>query len=87
MSKIIGKGANIIFVVEDELEAICELCGKKAELRPYGPNNENICFECGMKDEKKTIEMFKKKVIGVTHVTIENGKTIPRYQNRDSRNV
>lgn len=33
----------------------CELCGKEGEeLRPYGPNNENICFDCGMKDEATT---------------------------------
>lgn len=26
---------------------VCELCGTKAELRPYGPNGERICFPCG----------------------------------------
>lgn len=36
----------------------CELCGTHAELRPYGPNNENICFECGMKDQETTKEKF-----------------------------
>lgn len=29
----------------------CDLCRKIAELRPYGPNGEKVCFECGMKDE------------------------------------
>lgn len=29
----------------------CELCGKVAETRPYGPKGEEVCFECGMKDE------------------------------------
>jgi hypothetical protein len=29
----------------------CELCGTVAELRPYGPNAERVCFPCGMKDE------------------------------------
>jgi hypothetical protein len=33
----------------------CELCGAKdGELRPYGPNGENICFDCGMKDKDAT---------------------------------
>jgi hypothetical protein len=30
---------------------ICEFCDKDAELRPYGPKGERICFDCGMKDE------------------------------------
>jgi hypothetical protein len=30
------------------------MCGKVEECRPYGPNNEQICFECGMKDEETT---------------------------------
>ena len=36
----------------------CDLCGKMDELRPYGPNGEFICFECGMKDEATTSRMF-----------------------------
>ena len=32
----------------------CELCGKFEELRPYGPNGERICFDCGQKDKKTT---------------------------------
>jgi hypothetical protein len=36
----------------------CESCGKKAELRPYGPNGESICFACGMKDEETTMKKF-----------------------------
>jgi len=50
MSKIV----NGIIIIEETPDAKCELCGKMGELRPYGPNNENICFECGMKDEKTT---------------------------------
>ena len=30
----------------------CELCRKEDDLRPYGPNGEWICFDCGMKNEK-----------------------------------
>lgn len=29
----------------------CDLCGKIAELRPYGPNGECVCYECGMLDK------------------------------------
>lgn len=44
----------------------CELCGKQDELRPYGPNNENICFECGMKDEATTAKKFHEFLDGQT---------------------
>jgi hypothetical protein len=37
----------------------CELCGKRAELRPFGPHGESICFECGMKDRATTEAMFE----------------------------
>lgn len=42
----------------------CELCGKADELRPYGPNNEWICFDCGMKDEATTARKFNEMVDG-----------------------
>lgn len=48
--------------------AECELCGTSAELRPYRPNDENICMECGMKDrattERKMGERFFGRVEG-----------------------
>ncbi|MCK9994026.1 MAG: hypothetical protein Dbin4_02546 [Alphaproteobacteria bacterium] len=28
----------------------CQICGVFAETRPYGPNGEQVCFECGMAD-------------------------------------
>ena len=28
----------------------CQLCGEVSELRPVGPNGENICVTCGLKD-------------------------------------
>jgi hypothetical protein len=42
------------FIAEDHFYEVCELCGEVAELRPYGPNGEEICFQCGMKDEEAT---------------------------------
>jgi hypothetical protein len=43
----------------------CELCGKKAELRPYGLGGKSICFACGMKDEETT----KKNFLGLLNTT------------------
>lgn len=42
----------------------CELCGKQDELRPYGPDNKNICFDCAMKDEAGTAQRFREMIDG-----------------------
>jgi hypothetical protein len=35
------------FIAEEPLRA-CEMCGKIDECRPYGANDEQICFDCAM---------------------------------------
>jgi hypothetical protein len=50
--------------IEATPAGVCELCAKKAELRPYGPRGESICFECGMKDEATTKRQFA-RVLGI----------------------
>jgi hypothetical protein len=42
----------------------CELCGKMAELRPYGPKGEEICFACGQLDLKATQAAMIKRLFG-----------------------
>jgi len=42
-----GKG-----FIAAESDRRCELCGKIDECRPYGPKGEQVCFDCGMKDEE-----------------------------------
>lgn len=37
---------------------ICDICNSKEETRPYGPNGENVCFGCGMKNEQIVKERF-----------------------------
>ena len=49
-------GRGFIAVEPDQ---VCELCGKIDECRPYGPNSEQICYECGMKDIKTTEEKMR----------------------------
>lgn len=39
----------------------CELCGEVKETRPYGPNGEEVCFKCGMKDEESAKAQFEKR--------------------------
>lgn len=57
MTKLIGD----ILIIEPEQDQQCDLCGKIAELRPYGPNGECICYECGVKDIEETKKQFIKK--------------------------
>ena len=51
-------------VIEDEPDLRCELCGKIAETRPYGPHGKRVCFKCGMLDEAAAKRQFCLKVIG-----------------------
>lgn len=53
--------------IAEEPEQECELCGAWAECRPYGPNNEQICFDCGMKDEATTQAKAMAYLFGPTH--------------------
>jgi hypothetical protein len=53
-----------VFVIKVENEQQCDLCGKVAELRPYGPNGECICFECGMKDIESTTKQCLRRMNG-----------------------
>lgn len=60
MTKKVG---NIVHI-EVEPAGVCEFCGETEELRPYGPNNERICFACAMKDEETTKKKFQKLIDG-----------------------
>lgn len=60
---IIMDGVRSI-IIEKEPKGKCELCGKIAELRPYGPNGENICVECGMKDKNTTLRRMAQRLFG-----------------------
>lgn len=58
----------------------CEMCGVVDELRPYGPKGENVCFECGMKDEEAMKRQFELRMtqsaISVEQfIDVLNGKT------------
>lgn len=52
------------FVITQEEGGKCEDCGKKDELRPYGKNGANVCFDCAMKDEENAKAMFAKRLNG-----------------------
>ena len=50
--------------IAQESDQVCEMCGTIDECRPYGPNNEQICFECGMKDEETTKKKMAQYIYG-----------------------
>lgn len=54
------------FIAEESPQR-CEMCGIIEETRPYGPNGEEICFDCGMKDEKTTTRKMEEYIFGVTN--------------------
>ena len=51
-----------MLAVEIEPPDVCELCGAVKELRPYGPKGENVCFDCGMKDEPAMERAFTQRM-------------------------
>lgn len=54
-------------LIIEEPPQICELCGKIEECRPYGPNNEQVCFSCGMKDEETTLKKMQEYIFGINN--------------------
>lgn len=61
-------GNMVIIEVEDD--DTCEMCGKTDELRPYGPNGERICYDCGQKDPAATEEKMRELFEGVESAKI-----------------
>ena len=51
------------FIAEEPPQR-CDLCGEIAELRPYGPKGEKVCFDCGQKDQRAARRGFARHVLG-----------------------
>jgi hypothetical protein len=51
-------------IIQATPPARCEMCGRLKELRPYGPNGENVCFECAKKDPEAMKRGFNRLVMG-----------------------
>ncbi len=51
-------------VIEQTPPQRCELCSTIAETRPYGPNGEQVCFSCGMKDQAAAKRGFRRLIEG-----------------------
>jgi hypothetical protein len=51
-------------IIQEESPQACQMCGVIAETRPYGPNGEEICFDCGMKDKAATEKKMAEYIFG-----------------------
>ena len=60
-----GELVGVAGIISVEKPQQCDLCGEVAELRPYGPNQEMVCYPCGMKDERATKRGFLKRLDGI----------------------
>lgn len=54
---------NVVIICEEE-DKVCDFCGIVSETRPYGPNGEEICFECGTKDPEMTERRMLQHLFG-----------------------
>jgi hypothetical protein len=48
-----------IVIIEPEDDGVCDLCGAVEETRPYGPNGEDVCFDCMKKNEPAAKKRFR----------------------------
>lgn len=51
-------------IICDEEDGQCELCGAIEDTRPYGPNGEEVCFDCGKKDQAAIDRGIEEHVFG-----------------------
>lgn len=62
------------YVLESEGKQPCEMCGGVFELRPYGPNGENVCFFCAMEDPVAALMQLDARLEQVD--CVEDGRVI-----------
>lgn len=67
MARLFKRKGNMVIMDRrgaHDFDGKCELCGVEGELRPYGPNDENICYDCMMKDEASAAQKFREMLEG-----------------------
>lgn len=66
--------------IEKTPPAPCDLCGRTAELRPYGPNEENVCIDCAEKNPE-AMQRGIEKMFGDAELV-----TVPLFRKRKGPN-
>lgn len=64
MTKHIDVAGMRFVTIEAESSRVCQQCGKVAETRPYGKGGMQVCFGCGMADEKEAMKQFAARIAG-----------------------
>jgi len=64
-------------IIAPEPKMMCFLCGKVEETRPYGPNGEEICFTCGLKNEAETVAQMNMRLFGQSREEAERNAANP----------
>lgn len=59
-------------VIQPTPPSVCAFCFKLAELRPYGPERESICFSCTMKDVDTTERRASQHLFGERFINDAN---------------
>ena len=80
-TELVLKNANVVIQATEPQQ--CDLCGTIAELRPYGPNGENICHPCGMKNETAMKMQFKRRMLGLPPLRTATGAAPWEVTNRE----
>jgi len=66
-AKLFKRRGNMVIMDRRDphaFDGVCAFCGKHDELRPYGPNHENVCFDCAMKDPSAAARAFARMFDG-----------------------
>lgn len=64
MTHVDKTDGKVTLFIAEEPPGKCEECGKVEETRPYGKGGKQVCFDCGMADEKTAMTMFAKRLSG-----------------------
>ena len=51
-------------IIKERKPQRCEMCGIIDETRPYGPDYEEICFDCGQKNPEITKQRCMEYLFG-----------------------
>lgn len=63
-SALVAQAIDTGTLIQAQPAGRCELCSTVAETRPYGPQGEDVCFECAMKDEPAARRAFANRMAG-----------------------
>lgn len=52
-------------VIAAEPPAVCAMCDRMVELRPYGPGGSRVCFDCAQTLDPAAVERRMGEYLGI----------------------